>query len=150
MSVNVKADDLLMYAAKTLKGNLQIEQIWKNPNSSVAFSDQTITLDMSDYDFIAIFSVPQNSITVMKRETGIATYAIGAGYPTGGIWTYYRSAVMRGTGINFRDAYSVNYQNVTSTDNKAMIPDTIYGIKVVGGGNRIKRIFSYLRKVVRV
>lgn len=143
----VKADDLLLYTAQKLKGNLQIEQIWKNPNSGVEFADQTINLDLSDYDFIAILSFPQNSITLMKRETGMATYAIGAGYPTGGIWTYYRSAVIRDTGINFRDAYSVNHQHVTSMDNKAMIPDIIYGIKVVGG-HRIKRLIRRIRKAV--
>lgn len=134
MSVNVKADDLLRYAAKTLKGNLQIEQIWKNPNPSATFANQAVDIDMAEYDFIAIFSVPQNSITLMKQEIGIATYAMGAGYPTGGIWTYFRSAIVRNTGIEFRDAYSVSYRNVTSVDNRAMIPDVIYGIKVIGGG----------------
>ena len=127
-------DDMLRFSANTLNGRVQLVKLWENAKPTGSFAEQTITLDLTDCPFVMVQSTPQNSLTLMRKDPENATYAIGAGYPTGGIWTYYRSAMVSDTGIKFRTAYHIDYQGKTASDNNSMIPKVVYGLKVNGGG----------------
>lgn len=144
-------DDFLLYTAQKLKGVVQIEKVWTNPSPANEFTPQDINIsNLTEYSFIAIRTYPQGAIQILALDSNVMM--LGAAYPTGGIWLYARkvSASSQSNTVQFENGYHEDYTGKTSIDNNAMKPHTIYGIKVIGGGYRIKRIFSRFRKAVRI
>lgn len=120
----------------TLKANRTL--LWTNPDTSVAFAPQTITLDLSKYSLIEIDCLASTGTIDTKveycpvGEDAMATYISGGnGY---GLSTPFISQrrfrtttsgvqVLQGLGA-FTGANSYGYNSDTR-----MIPHKIYGIK---------------------
>lgn len=155
----VKADDLLLYTAQKLKGVLQIEKLWENPSPNNIFNQEKIEIqNLKQYDRIEIVARRSNEL----KDNSIFTYVnlndlngtitlqfiYGFGNSIKG---YYRPVSMNiaDNNITFNSGYLASGTS-DNADNRCAIPLEIYGVKLIGGGNKLKRIFSRLRKVVRI
>lgn len=104
--------------------------LWTNPNPTVAFSAQTIPLDLSGYDEVEIVgSVSSGDADwtyFNQRCEVIANLVLQAYYG----YLNRRIARVRTTGIEFNVGIKYTTYNSTATeDNSRMIPHKIYGIK---------------------
>jgi hypothetical protein len=115
------------------------ELLWTNPNPTAEFVAQTISLDLSRYDAVAVeYSMITTSnyhktVEVpLKHGTTIpimGEFVFGTG---GKIAAFYRTGQVSDTGFSF----SNGYQSTPSTDaqdQKCSVPCKIYGIRKVKG-----------------
>lgn len=159
MSVKAKPDDLLKYTATKLNGGIQIEKLWENPSPNNMFDPEKIEIqNLKKYDRIEIVArrsseLKDNSIfTYVNLNDLNGTITLQFIYGSGNsIKGYYRPVSMNiaDNNITFNSGYLASGTS-DNTDNRCAIPLEIYGVKLIGGGNRIKRIFSRIRKAVRI
>ena len=106
--------------------------LWTNPNPTASFAAQTVSLDLSGYDFVAIVTRygPSDS---ESGQWGRAVTILKVGWPTSKMLCYrgdeavsmgHRCATVSSTGVSF----AVGYENSTQSTTRA-IPTHIYGIK---------------------
>lgn len=100
--------------------------LWTNPNPSTAFATQTISLDLSDYEGVIInFNAYTTNQTlaarayVKKGESGI-----GGGHVSSSGSGRSRNIEVKENGVTIS-----NTKIDGSTDNSALIPVNIYGVK---------------------
>lgn len=117
------------------KGGITVKLLWENASPQSTFAEQTISLDLSGYDFVAITFMsstdePENWKTQIfpANHGGVLTSSNSA---TGVSPPYYetnRSFTISETGITFgagRYSYGTTQNNV---DPMRCIPEKIYGI----------------------
>ena len=113
--------------------------LWTNPDPTVAFNAQSVVLDLSEYDAVAVeYSMITTSnyhktVEVpLKHGTTIpimGEFVFGTG---GKIAAFYRTGQVSDTGFSF----SNGYQSTPSTDaqdQKCGVPCKIYGIRKIKG-----------------
>lgn len=104
------------------------EILWTNPNPTVSFSSQTITLSTNDYDMYEI--IYYSSITQAGQ---MATGKIKKGENLYLTQTYYDTQVrVRQREVNYSSDLSLNVQeakNNGSTQNTDLIPIYVIGYK---------------------
>ena len=108
-------------------------KLWENTKASSAFTAQTISLDLSEYDMVAIGFKMNTSSTLHK------TFKVGIGEgfladfmsaSSSKIYGTYRTGSVSTTGVTFATATAVTPSaSVEATSN--VIPVRIYGIKGV-------------------
>lgn len=102
-------------------GNVRITKIWDNPNPTVNFPTQTITVDVEGFDLIAIIAKNTTGSDAMvtnitlNGRTGLIISAANEIY----------SRAFNTVTKNFTDGYKGN-----TADNSVLIPYQIYGIKL--------------------
>ena len=102
-------------------GNVRITKIWDNPNPTVNFPEQTITVDVVGFDLIAIIAKNSTESDAMvtnitlNGHTGLIISALNEIY----------SRAFNTTTKKFTAGYKGN-----TTDNSILIPYQIYGIKL--------------------
>lgn len=104
---------------------LSMELLWENASPLSAFSPQTIGMDLSDYKFVSIQTIYNNGFGYGRIENVLmngGTHLLIL-QPAG---MNINSRQVRATesGVQFDDGMSG-----TSTDQNAIIPQSIYGIK---------------------
>lgn len=113
-----------------LNSNLGGKLLWTNPNPTSAFAAQTISLNLSEYNFIIVESIAGISLTSISKQTifnKISDYTTNRyciGYTNSdndGIIRHI--ANISNSGVTF----SAGYLN-TSLRNDVCIPVKIYGV----------------------
>lgn len=117
--------------AEALKalGGLSWAKIWENANTTSAFPNQKISLDLSDYDYVAIVGHTDKGSNARMVPPIITKVGRGGIYQNGAVVTgtyapYRRYFMTDATGVNFDAVYPAS-----GTDNN--IPCFIFGIKGV-------------------
>lgn len=108
--------------------------LWTNSSPSSNFSSQTVPLDLSGYDAVAILHHRTGSVNydayqysldiLMKGYTGMLR--------NGGYAQIYRAVDVSATGCAFgQGKYAGTYNGSPSNDNSVGVPEKIYGIKCI-------------------
>lgn len=152
-----KVDDLLLYTAQKLKGVLQIEKVWENPNPTSTFEAQNITDSrIGEADIVGIearnltSSYGKNMFLISKtNETNgaacVMSFAVAS--DTGSL-NLYRQANFdaKNNRVMFSSGYNATSGKVDANDN-ACIPFRIWVLKLIGGGQYLKSLLhSFLRR----
>lgn len=108
--------------------------VWENPSPTSSFSPQTITLDLSKYQFIEIYWTQSSNDTVTMTEKCIVgrkgVLVVTTTSKTGTPITTLRSFTINTNNIVFADAAIQRGSETTRNwDNSYNIPYKIYGIK---------------------
>lgn len=118
-------------AAEALKalGGISWTKLWENANTTSAFPNQKISLDLSDYDYVAIVGNTDKGSNARMVPPIITKVGRGGIYQNvavvSGVYAPYRRYFMTdATGVNFDAVYPAS-----GTDNN--IPCFIFGIKGV-------------------
>ena len=118
-------------AVEALKalGGVSWTKLWENANTTSAFPNQKISLDLSDYDYVVIVGNTDKSSNARMVPPIITKVGSGGIYLNGavvsGVYVSYRRYFMTdATGVNFDAVYPAS-----GTDNN--IPCFIFGIKGV-------------------
>ena len=112
--------------------------LWKNASPSTAYPAQTLVLDVSKYDFIAVTCRQYSGSTVgeftsiLKTDIGIGQRV--SGFVPGNTRKYERDATITSEGIKFGTGYWFEFL----TDNSGIgdmyaVPYEIYGIRGIPG-----------------
>lgn len=111
--------------------NLQfIQTLWTNPNPNSTFAPQTVSLDLSSYDRVAI--TDGDMIYYCKIPGNVFMTRIGTvdGTDTGNVTIYNRKCTVAVNGITFGNGgYVTSLPNKITTNNDNQKPVKIYGIK---------------------
>ena len=108
--------------------------LWNNPDTSVGFPEQTLTLDLSEYKAICIMftnwtgSSAKQCSCVIPVGRGSEMLLIDSGVTTA-VQIVYRYAVVISTGIEFSTGAMINSSGNSGTDDKYALPRYIYGIR---------------------
>ena len=130
-SVNAKTGTVVLDADDV--NAMHWDLLWENADVSSTFAAQTIPLDLSNY--IAVYvSIGATSGTLYCEGIiviGAPTVSLRIASSNGSASaTYFRSATVTTTGVDFSDATRfTNGTSGTTTVTNAMIPYQIYGIK---------------------
>jgi len=129
VSENVE-DAIVEVNAKT-SGLTRMTKLWENPSPTASFSEQTVALDLSDYDAVIVSAGYDNSSS--HRNINCFTSFVGSS-GTIDMTNYGASARQRTfdvatTGIRFTATYFNG--SSSSIDNTTCIPLAIYGIKII-------------------
>lgn len=130
-SANTTANRALDEAQKS-----ELQLLWTNPAPSVAFAPQTVTMDLSEFDFVEIYFCESTARAHYKSEMTLKNHStrLTDMYLAASSCELYTRTVTAITdaGITFDDGITgkVTASNYArSTDNSKMIPEAIYGGK---------------------
>lgn len=116
-----------IYPIGYAQGGMKMDLLWTNPSPTSDFASQTLSIDLSDYDYIYVVQ------RQYKDSSGNATATM---IPKDGS-TYVVTVISDGGGVRTR-TYSASASSVaisvgkegTTTNNAYAIPYQIYGIKM--------------------
>lgn len=118
-------------AAKSIKESLST-LLWTNPSPTSSFGAQDVLLDLSDYDFVEIYTYGViGGYTKALVGGGRTTLIYVAGTPAAanGTVSNMRPVTASSTGVHFGDCGSVYTGSAVTTNNANLIPYKIYGSK---------------------
>lgn len=149
----VKADDLLLYTAEKLKGVLQIEKIWENPNPTKTFAAQNVTDSrIGEADAIAIearslASQYSKGTFIVSKTNELNGAAVSINFASrnneSSLLNLFRQANFDAE--NNQVAFSAGYNVSTSANglnNNACVPFRIWALKIIGGGQYLKSLLN--------
>ena len=113
-------------------GALSMELLWENASPTSAFAAQTVNLDLSAFQMVAV-AIADHLYFVPIGGTTRFSYIYNANGEQS-IFTYVRQVVVSETGVTFGNCYgsSIASGNLkTETSNGSSRPSKIYGIKGV-------------------
>lgn len=109
------------------------ELLWTNASPSSSFAEQTVSLDLSGYDFVLIYSFwSTNYLQFIAphiapvNPTGSTIESVIQAVQTNAAASLERVFIVTSSGVEFKKA-----TKGSSTDNTCLIPVRIYGIKGV-------------------
>ena len=116
----------------------KLHLVWTNTGTSVAFAGQTLPLDLSQYDLVLVEHLPERSLVSAKQayvcRIGNGTDNIQSMYLPSGATTpslYQRTISVTTSGVTFGDGFAKpTTATARTTNNNAIHPRTIYGIKL--------------------
>ena len=156
---DLRANKYTAFSVAKLNGGIQIEKLWENSNPSNSFAPEKIEIqNLKQYDRIEIVARRSSELkdnlvfTYVNLNNLNGTITLQFIYGSGNsIKGYYRPVSMNiaDNNITFNSGYLASGTS-DAADNRCAIPVEIYGVKLIGGGNRLKSIFSRFRKAVRV
>lgn len=109
-----------------------IDLLWTNANPNSSFSGQTISLNLSDYEFVVI-QLKWNSSSAKAVMSSILHTNTDEGTTIAAVYNarVYREVSITNAGIQFVDCYyAANYSAAVSVNNAYCVPYKIYGIKL--------------------
>lgn len=111
-------------------GGVSVDLLWTNSSPTASFAGQTVSLDLSAYDFAMIqfknniaSSVEDVDFTSLCPK-GVLTIAFGTSFSTASSYLYKRSVTVSDTGVVF----GTGKQDLSSGAGYA-VPQKIFGIK---------------------
>lgn len=109
----------------------QMKLLWENENPDIAFSAQTVPIDLIAYELVAIkFRVKE---AICKTAVGSVgdTVLLDAVCPTSNntLMVAYRMATTSDSGITFENGIYQTHGSVPTNDNSYIVPCQIYGLK---------------------
>lgn len=120
----------------------KIKKLWTNASPTSQFAAQKITLSMTNYDAVLAEFKTSRSATASEycricfkgNEDWADAFANSQSNAVVEIRT--RQYVVSSTGVQFQQGYGKSVSSAsTSVRNDYAIPLTIYGIRLLGGGN---------------
>lgn len=118
-------------------GGIQIKKLWENASPTSSFAAQTVSLDLSGYDRVAITYIASTLLSdsySIDADVGKVTQMTALTSASNASVVYVsRVATVTKTGINFDYGYGKSIYSTTaaSPGNSNVIPIAIYGIKGV-------------------
>lgn len=113
-------------------GGVQIELLWENPDPTVAFAEQTLNLDLSNFDMVDVYCIWSTSDTTAYSVARVVIDGMISHVNIQDLNRVHRKVTAVKTGLNFGSGEYVAIGGTTKTsDNKHCIPMKIYGIKGV-------------------
>jgi len=111
----------------------QFTLLWQNASPSSEFSSQTISASLSSYSHCGVV-IGGSGMKILKvRESGeaLTSYGLSASNINGGLTKREYSTTT--TGVSFQNAYCKTFDSPMSpfTNNSALVPRYIFGIKNV-------------------
>lgn len=101
-----------------------LNPLWTNPNPTVAFASQNITLSSSDYDYLLVVCKYRTDLNWQISQLCEKGASALVSYVAGGSMMYRQFFYSTDTSYSVGDGYLGN-----GTDNGRTIPIAIYGIK---------------------
>lgn len=108
------------------KSSSGMELLWTNPNPSSDFGQQTVSLDLSNYELIIVIADNYSSpaMATVGGDGNLLTTNYAGNHRIG-----QRKFTVSTTGVSFENAY-YSYANENGSVNNGMVkPQRIYGIK---------------------
>lgn len=133
-SVNGQTGDVIVEGGEGGGTSNNMVTLWTNPNPTSAFAQQTISLDLSDYDAILIECNTAGSGTGTTTQLGFVGTTVRL---MAEIYQIHRRlATINSDGITFGNNYYLpTYANGNETvSNGYLIPTKIIGLKIKGVG----------------
>lgn len=129
-------DDIFALIPPILDRRLSMDLLWENASPTSAFAAQTVSVDLSKYDMIAVLT---DHLTIAKKgvSASITTYHALYTYQSYGyqVRLGQRKFTASETGITFDAGWAMKGSNSwtyeSAVNNSAAIPVAIYGIKGV-------------------
>ena len=112
-------------AIENSKGGMTL--LWKNASPTSNFATQTISLDLSEYQLVAIEYRFKTDIANMQVIIGKVGATVILDVISSGGYVGIRAAITSETGVKFNNAHYNGNDNVTGY----IVPTAIYGIKGV-------------------
>ena len=107
-------------------GNMRMTKLWENPDPTQEFTSGNITLSSNDYDLLLVLARYKNTgaskCPAMIGNAGLINFTDYNNAPI----CMYRSYVANGNSVTFGNTY-VN----GNISNSYLVPEVIYGIKIV-------------------
>lgn len=131
-SGNYTAQNMPQSGGGGSSGGIEMKLLWTNPSPNAAFAAQTVSINLSDYDYIKVFfnlyndsnkGMLSTDALINETEYNNANY-IGYVWPGSAATRYHRKFYATSTGVQFE----VGIGNGSAANN-CMIPYKIYGIK---------------------
>lgn len=117
-----------IYPIAYAQGGVKIDLLWTNPSPTVNFTSQTISLTLTDYDYLLVECTWATSfagdLSYHICKNGVKS-SLFCSNPTNTGVIGIRQATVSTSGVTISDA-----KNGTTTANNIMIPTCIYGIKM--------------------
>lgn len=113
-----------------LDGKVTITKLWENASPASSFAAQTISLDLSAYDYLIIYGSYQNDTIIIGPATFIKVGLNGVLHASAGLAENQRSRRFKTTttGVEFSTGRNANSGNEAAG---ACVPMCIYGVKGV-------------------
>lgn len=122
------------------KDGIKIVKLWENASPSSAFAAQTIPLDTEGYEEALVLPMSTNGLNgafIVRKNEDRVLYSAG-GHPL------QRRYELTDSGLTVQ-AGDILVDSGWQTNNQAMKPYIIYGLKfLLGGGYRIARFIKSL------
>lgn len=138
-----KVDKALQQAVAMYLGCTRLVKLWENASPTSLFAAQTVSMDLSGYDAVAVvFEVTNDQAYEFVEccrinHNGVASVirnTASANISSGSIGAHLRKYEVVTSGIYFSgNVYS--HANSYSTNNSGCIPLAVYGVKLSGGGS---------------
>lgn len=118
-----------IYPIGYAQGGMKMDLLWTNSAPTRAFASQTISLDLTDYNYVYI---------IVKATTGEAYYSsfiveVGGAEQLICVATTYlrkRNASVTASGVTFDGGYNQSSVSAWEGNTSSAIPYQIYGIKL--------------------
>ena len=109
-------------------------KLWQNPDTTASFAEQTISLDLSNYDAVYVFCYQATTQQYCRAQglalKGIQTTIRHITNSSTNIVGMSRNVTMSDTGVAFgTGGRLVQGTSGITTDNSLQIPVYIYGVK---------------------
>lgn len=117
-----------IYPIGYAQGGMKMDLLWTNPSPTTAFATQTVSLDLTDYNYVYI---------IAKATTGEAYYSsfivkVGGAEQLICVATTYlrkRNASVTASGVTFDGGYNQSSVSTWEGNTSSAIPYQIYGIR---------------------
>lgn len=116
-----------IYPIAYAQGGMKIDLLWTNPSPTSAFSAQTLSIDMNNYNMIFVIATSRTDLDVRfssSFKVGSYTARLCSTFTGTNVYTT-RNVNLTPTSLGFEGGY-----NGSTANNSYCIPMYIYGIKM--------------------
>ena len=119
-----------VYPIAYAQGGMKMDLLWTNPSPTSSFSGQTVSIDLSEYDFVYItgLQLNTNSVGYDSDLTRVGDKGILWSFVSG--YTSHRMYSVGTSGIAFENGSRQTAIGTNADNNGHCIPTNIYGIKM--------------------
>lgn len=138
---NGKIDKALQ---QLLKLGIEVKMVWSNASPTSKFGSQTISLDLSGYDYVFIrwrWSISDPDMIISPIKIGTESLLSGVAN-----YRQTRDVMVKTSGLTFGAGANALYNASLSPNSEVAIPVEIYAAKFLGGGysliQKLKHLFT--------
>lgn len=115
-------------------GGTKFKLLWENPKPTSSFAAQTVSVDLSGYDLVAVLHTSNAAATPSPRALAFTQVGckglLNHDYAPVGGYVTSRNFVSKADSVEFLDGYYGSGLNTSvSKDNNYSVPIAIYGIR---------------------
>lgn len=118
-----------------LKLGIEIKKMWSNASSTSKFGSQTISIDLSGYDYVFVrwrWSISDPDMIMSPIKVGTESLLFGVAN-----YRQTRDVTVKTSGLTFGAGANALYNASLSPNSEIAIPVEIYAVKFLGGGGSV-------------